>query len=86
MQVWCGIGASREQAREQVATAMERMYRLPFTSFERYVPYGTPADVAEVLHGYLEVGCRSFNLVTCAADSAEAIEGASGIRRLLNGG
>jgi alkanesulfonate monooxygenase SsuD/methylene tetrahydromethanopterin reductase-like flavin-dependent oxidoreductase (luciferase family) len=84
MQVWCGIGATREGAREQVATAMERMYRLPFASFERYVPHGTPADVAEMLRGYVEVGCRSFNLVPCAADSAEAIEGASEIRRLLN--
>jgi alkanesulfonate monooxygenase SsuD/methylene tetrahydromethanopterin reductase-like flavin-dependent oxidoreductase (luciferase family) len=84
MQVWCGIGASREGAREQVATAMERMYRLPFASFERYVPYGTPADVAEMLRGYVDVGCRSFNLVPCAADSAEAIAGASEIRRLLN--
>jgi alkanesulfonate monooxygenase SsuD/methylene tetrahydromethanopterin reductase-like flavin-dependent oxidoreductase (luciferase family) len=84
MQVWCGIGKSREQAREQVSTAMERMYRLPFASFERYVPYGTPADVAEMLRGYVEVGCRSFNLVPCSADPAEAIEGSSEIRRLLN--
>jgi alkanesulfonate monooxygenase SsuD/methylene tetrahydromethanopterin reductase-like flavin-dependent oxidoreductase (luciferase family) len=84
MQVWCGIGASRAQAREQVSAAMERMYRLPFASFERYVPYGTPADVAETLRGYVDVGCRSFNLVPCAADPAEAIEGSAEIRRLLN--
>jgi alkanesulfonate monooxygenase SsuD/methylene tetrahydromethanopterin reductase-like flavin-dependent oxidoreductase (luciferase family) len=84
MQVWCGIGASRAQAREQVSAAMERMYRLPFASFERYVPCGTPADVAEMLRGYVDVGCRSFNLVPCAADPAEAIEGSAEIRRLLN--
>jgi alkanesulfonate monooxygenase SsuD/methylene tetrahydromethanopterin reductase-like flavin-dependent oxidoreductase (luciferase family) len=84
MQVWCGIGASREQAREQVAAAMEQMYRLPFASFERYVPYGTPADVADALRGYVEAGCRSFNLVPCAESSAEAIEGAGEIRRRLS--
>lgn len=84
MQVWCGIGATREAAREQVSTAMERMYRLPFASFERYVPYGTAAEIAETLQGYVEIGCRSFNLVPCAADPSEAIAGASEIRRLLN--
>jgi hypothetical protein len=84
MQVWLGLGASREAAREQVATAMERMYRLPFASFERYVPYGTPVDVAEVLRGYVEAGCQSFNLVPCAANGAEAIAGVGEIRRLLN--
>ena len=84
MQVWCGIGATREQAREQVSAAMERMYRLPFASFERYVPYGTPADVAEMLRGYVEAGCRSFSLVPCAADPAEAIAGCAELRRLLN--
>jgi alkanesulfonate monooxygenase SsuD/methylene tetrahydromethanopterin reductase-like flavin-dependent oxidoreductase (luciferase family) len=84
MQVWCGLGASRETARAQVSSAMERMYQLPFSSFERYVPYGTPADVAEMLQGYVEGGCRSFNLVPCAAEGAETIAGASEIRRLLN--
>jgi hypothetical protein len=63
---------------------MERMYRLPFASFERYVPYGTAADITEMLQGYVEIGCRSFNLVTCAADPAEAIAAAGEIRRLLN--
>jgi alkanesulfonate monooxygenase SsuD/methylene tetrahydromethanopterin reductase-like flavin-dependent oxidoreductase (luciferase family) len=84
MQVWCGIGKTREAGREQVSTAMERMYRLPFASFERYVPYGPPAEIARLLQGYVEVGCQSFNLVPCAADPAESIEAASEIRRLLN--
>jgi hypothetical protein len=48
------------------------------------VPYGTAAEIAEMLRGYVEVGCRSFNLVPCAADPAEAIEAASEIRRRLN--
>jgi alkanesulfonate monooxygenase SsuD/methylene tetrahydromethanopterin reductase-like flavin-dependent oxidoreductase (luciferase family) len=84
MMVWCGIGPSREEAWGHVAAAMEQVYRLPFESFERYVPYGTPADVAEALRGYVAVGCRSFNLVPCAADGAAAIAGAGEIRRLLN--
>jgi alkanesulfonate monooxygenase SsuD/methylene tetrahydromethanopterin reductase-like flavin-dependent oxidoreductase (luciferase family) len=84
LQVWCGVGRTREAARAQVSSAMERMYRLPFASFERYVPFGTPADVAEMLQGFVEVGCRSFNLVPCAADPFESIEAAGEIRRLLN--
>jgi alkanesulfonate monooxygenase SsuD/methylene tetrahydromethanopterin reductase-like flavin-dependent oxidoreductase (luciferase family) len=85
MQVWCGVGQTREAARAQVSAAMERMYRLPFASFERYVPYGTAADIAEALRGYVEAGCRSFNLVPCAADPAESIAAAGEIRRLLAG-
>jgi alkanesulfonate monooxygenase SsuD/methylene tetrahydromethanopterin reductase-like flavin-dependent oxidoreductase (luciferase family) len=84
MQVWCGVGKTREAAREQVSSAMERMYRLPFASFERYVPFGTAAEVAERLREYVAVGCRSFNLVPCTADPVEAIEAAGEIRHLLD--
>ena len=49
LQVWCGIGASREEGRCHLETTTQRMLRLPFSLFERYAMHGTPADIAEGL-------------------------------------
>jgi hypothetical protein len=62
---------------------MESLYRLPFEKFARYSPYGTPQDVADALRPYVEVGCRSFNLITTAASPELAIEDARTVRALL---
>jgi alkanesulfonate monooxygenase SsuD/methylene tetrahydromethanopterin reductase-like flavin-dependent oxidoreductase (luciferase family) len=84
LQVWCGIGASREDGRRHLEATTQRMMRLPFHPFERYAVYGTPADVAEALYPFVEAGCRCFSLMPCAADGAAAIAGAGEVRHLLN--
>ena len=83
MQVWCGLGDSREQARALLAPAMQGFYQTPFERFERYSPYGAPEDVAEFLAGYVRAGCRSFNLIPCATDSDAAVEGVARVKALL---
>src|SRR5262249_9437007 len=40
MNVWCGFGANRANARAAVAPAMETLYATPFDRFDRYVPQG----------------------------------------------
>ena len=85
MQVWCGLAGSREQARDMLATAMQGFYGLPFERFERYSPYGTPADVAEFLAGYVAEGCTEFNLIPQGADADETIAGTAEVKRLLAG-
>lgn len=70
MQFWMGIDADRDAARAKVAGSMEAFYRLPFASFEKYTPYGTPREIAEFIAPYIEAGCRWVNMVI--ADSAEA--------------
>jgi alkanesulfonate monooxygenase SsuD/methylene tetrahydromethanopterin reductase-like flavin-dependent oxidoreductase (luciferase family) len=82
-QPWVGLGATREEAREHVATAMRRFYGLPFEAFERYTPYGTPADVAEALAPYVAAGVHEFDMSLCAADTDAAIEMAGEVKRLL---
>ncbi len=82
-QPWVGFGATREEAREHVATAMRRFYGLPFEVFEKYTPYGTPADVAEALAPYVAAGVREFDMSLCAADADTAIEMAGEVKRLL---
>jgi alkanesulfonate monooxygenase SsuD/methylene tetrahydromethanopterin reductase-like flavin-dependent oxidoreductase (luciferase family) len=84
LHAWCGLAATREQARPLVAAAMEDLYGIAFERFERWVPYGTAQDVAAALTPYLDAGCRDINLIPVAADDDQAVEGVAEVRRLLN--
>jgi alkanesulfonate monooxygenase SsuD/methylene tetrahydromethanopterin reductase-like flavin-dependent oxidoreductase (luciferase family) len=84
MQVWCGIGNDPVEGRASLAPTMESMYNVPFERFERYSPCGTPDTIAEFLAPYVSAGCRTFNLLTCAAHLDTAVAGVSEIRRLLD--
>ena len=83
MQVWCGLADSKQAARACLAPAMEAFYQLPFERFERYCPYGTPADVAEFLAPYVDAGCTEFNLIPQSPDHDVSIAGVSAVKRLL---
>jgi alkanesulfonate monooxygenase SsuD/methylene tetrahydromethanopterin reductase-like flavin-dependent oxidoreductase (luciferase family) len=83
MTFWCGFGKDRAAARGLVAPAMERLYNTPFGAFERYVPHGTPADVAEFVAPYLDAGCSSINFIQIAASPEAALEALGEVRRLL---
>jgi alkanesulfonate monooxygenase SsuD/methylene tetrahydromethanopterin reductase-like flavin-dependent oxidoreductase (luciferase family) len=67
MTFWCGFGTDTARAKAQVAPVMEGFYHVPFDSFERYVPAGTPADVAEQVAPYVEAGCTTLNFIPFAA-------------------
>ena len=83
LNVWCGFAATREAAREPLATQMQDFYQMPFEPFERYSPYGTPEDVAEFLSPYIEAGCSAFNVIPCASDDESAIAAVGELRTLL---
>ncbi len=85
MQVWCGVGDSKERARARLAPAMEAFYQIPFERFEKYSPYGTADDVAEFLAPYVEAGCTAFNLLLQAEDRDAALAGATAVKKLLAG-
>jgi len=85
LQLWIGIDDDARRARARLASAMEAFYRIPFQRFEKYSPYGTPADVARWLRPYRDVGCRLFNLMPVAEDEHRGIEAVAEIRRLLAG-
>ncbi|MCB1001504.1 MAG: LLM class flavin-dependent oxidoreductase [Acidimicrobiales bacterium] len=84
-QPWIGVGDSREEARDHVSRAMQRFYGLPFEAFEKYTPYGTPADVADALAPYVEVGVHEFDMSVCGPDADTSIELAGEVKRLLAG-
>jgi alkanesulfonate monooxygenase SsuD/methylene tetrahydromethanopterin reductase-like flavin-dependent oxidoreductase (luciferase family) len=77
------LAASREAARQPLATRMHAYYQMPFEPFERYSPYGTPEQVAEFLRPYIEAGCSAFNLIPCAEDADTAISAVGELRTLL---
>ena len=83
LNVWCGFGDTREVAREALATQMQAFYQMPFEPFERYSPHGTPEQVAEFLHPYVEAGCTTFNVIPCATDVDHAIAAVAEVRALL---
>jgi alkanesulfonate monooxygenase SsuD/methylene tetrahydromethanopterin reductase-like flavin-dependent oxidoreductase (luciferase family) len=83
LQVWVGLGDDRNRARARLAKAMERMYQIPFERFERYSPFGTPAEVADALAPYVAAGCRHFNVMPIADSTEAAIEGVAEIRERL---
>lgn len=82
-QPWVGVASDRATARSLVAAAMESFYRVPFEAFERYVPYGTAAEVAEALAPYVAAGCSLMNLKVVSHDDPSSIEAAGEIAALL---
>jgi alkanesulfonate monooxygenase SsuD/methylene tetrahydromethanopterin reductase-like flavin-dependent oxidoreductase (luciferase family) len=84
MTVWCGFGQDRADGEGVVSRAMEGLYGVPFAKFDRYVPRGTPADVADALRPYVEAGCRTFNLLAQSSDRRDTAGAVGEVRRLLN--
>ncbi|HET9201455.1 MAG TPA: LLM class flavin-dependent oxidoreductase [Dehalococcoidia bacterium] len=84
MQFWCAVDNDRDAARERVSRRMEGFYRLPFSSFERYVPYGSAEEVAEFIEAYVEAGCQHANLVLVDESAGAVVEAAAKVRALLN--
>jgi len=82
-QPWVGVADTAGEARGLVAREMERFYKIPFESFERYVPVGSPDDVAAALAPYVEAGCTFVNLKVVAANEMEAIAAAGEIASAL---
>lgn len=82
-QPWIGIGDTKAEARAVVAPAMEAFYSVPFEAFEKYTPYGTPAEVAEQLEAYVEAGCSMFNLHVVAGTDTESVAATAEVIREL---
>jgi alkanesulfonate monooxygenase SsuD/methylene tetrahydromethanopterin reductase-like flavin-dependent oxidoreductase (luciferase family) len=83
LQVWVGLDDDRSRARERLAARMQGMYRIPYERFERYSPYGQAEEIADFLRGYVEAGCRDFNVMAVAGSSEQAVDGVAEIRERL---
>lgn len=85
MHVWCAFGETAD-AERRLAAALEGFYKLPFETFRRYAPAGSPAEIAEAVAPYLEAGCRYLNLMPATATVEEAVDGVAEVRELLRAG
>jgi alkanesulfonate monooxygenase SsuD/methylene tetrahydromethanopterin reductase-like flavin-dependent oxidoreductase (luciferase family) len=74
MTFWCGFSPNRERAREHVAPMMEGLYQTPFEKFDRYIPYGTPEQVAEFIAPFIEAGAQTINFIPFAESDDIAID------------
>ncbi|MDT4936580.1 MAG: hypothetical protein QOG80_251 [Pseudonocardiales bacterium] len=83
MTFWCGFDADKASARAHVAPVMEGFYRLPFDSFERHIPHGTPAEVAEYIAPYIDAGCTSLNFIPYAGSAEAGIDAVAEVRQIL---
>ena len=83
LQVWVGLDADRQVARDRLAKRMEGMYQTPFERFERYSPFGRAAEIADALGPYVEAGCRHFNIMPVAASTEASVEGVAEIAERL---
>jgi alkanesulfonate monooxygenase SsuD/methylene tetrahydromethanopterin reductase-like flavin-dependent oxidoreductase (luciferase family) len=83
LQIWVGIDDQRENARQRLAKGMENFYKTSFSSFEKYSPWGTPADVAAFLRPYRDAGCTLFNIMPVAPSEEIGIAAVAEIRREL---
>jgi alkanesulfonate monooxygenase SsuD/methylene tetrahydromethanopterin reductase-like flavin-dependent oxidoreductase (luciferase family) len=83
LQVWVGLDANRDRARDRLAAAMQGMYKIPFENFERYSPFGTAEEIADFLIGYSAAGCRHFNIMPIADSTEAAIAGVAEIRERI---
>jgi alkanesulfonate monooxygenase SsuD/methylene tetrahydromethanopterin reductase-like flavin-dependent oxidoreductase (luciferase family) len=82
-QPWVGIGESKQEARDRVAKAMEAFYKVPFGQFEKYVPYGTPQEVAAELKPFVDAGCRIMNIKAVAGNDGEEVSAVREISQVL---
>ena len=64
---------------------MEGLYRVPFGRFEKYVPCGTAADIAEFVAPYVLAGCTTLNFIPFAGSSEAGIDAVAEVREILKG-
>ncbi len=83
MQFWTTVAGDRATARALVSRRMEGQYRVPFERFERYTPFGSAREVAELIARYVEAGARHVNLITTQATPEETIERSAEVREAL---
>ena len=85
LNMWCGVGSTKEAAREPVASAMQTFYQLPYERFEKWSPHGTVEDLAEFVAPYVEAGCQEFNLLLCGSDLDTEIDAVARIKQMVAG-
>jgi alkanesulfonate monooxygenase SsuD/methylene tetrahydromethanopterin reductase-like flavin-dependent oxidoreductase (luciferase family) len=83
LSVWCGLDGDRHRAQAFLGGTLEQLYSLPYEEFRHLTYAGSPAEVAEALFAYVEVGCRDFSLLAAAESWEWGVEQAAEVRHRL---
>ena len=81
--IWCGLDADPERARQLLSLQLEKLYHLPFERFERVALAGTPAQVAEQLAPFVAAGAANLTVVPVAASAEAGVEHVAAVRDAL---
>lgn len=84
--VWCGLDDDADRARELAAAKMEPLYKLPYEQFQHLAPAGTPREVAEFLHPYVESGAGHVTIIPAARSVEAEIDAVAEVSELLRAG
>ena len=57
--------------------------RVSGEKFERYIPYGTPAQVAEFIAPFIEAGATTVNFIPFAGSDEAAIDAVAETREVI---
>jgi alkanesulfonate monooxygenase SsuD/methylene tetrahydromethanopterin reductase-like flavin-dependent oxidoreductase (luciferase family) len=85
LNVWCGLDADEANARDMLARKMESLYHLPYEKFQHLAPAGRPAQVADRLAGYVELGADSITIVPAAGSVEAGVDAVAEVRDRLLG-
>ena len=83
LNLWCGVGETKEAARRPVADMMQNFYQMPYERFEKWSPHGTVDDLAEFVAPFVEAGCHEFNLLVCGEDLDTELDAVARIKKMV---
>lgn len=83
LQLWHGVDDDRGEARSRLARRMQGFYQIPFENFEKYCPYGRPAEIAEFLGPYIEAGLDHVNLLAVQPNQDAVVDAAIEVKKEL---
>ncbi|MGW6356334.1 LLM class flavin-dependent oxidoreductase [Streptomyces sp. NPDC055092] len=81
--VWCGLDADRQRARDLLAAKMEGLYQVPYGKFQHIAPAGTARQVAEFLHPFIAGGAEHITLITVGSSIEAEIDAVAEVRQEL---
>jgi alkanesulfonate monooxygenase SsuD/methylene tetrahydromethanopterin reductase-like flavin-dependent oxidoreductase (luciferase family) len=79
MHFWCSF----DPMPDRVAAAMEELYKMPFSRFEKYTPWGTPDEIAARIRPYVAAGAHGVNLGPVSESIERSVDGVAEVRRIL---
>ena len=80
MHFWCSF----DRSPDRLAAAMENLYQIPFSRFERYAVWGEPAAVAAAIKPYVDAGASHINLAPVGGATEDLVDGAAEVKRQLS--